>query len=180
MGLDARLEFQRPFLYAFINYGISSVEYNAMQETLPIWFGSPEVRYRPPHDRRHQLNALASFSVKGFDVSVRWNLGSGLPYSQIRGFDGFVLLDGPVDVSQDPGQARVIYDRPYEGVLPAYHRLDISVDRVFQYRDDSCVTVQAGLINAYNHSNLFSLDIFTLRRNNQLPLIPTAGIKFEF
>ncbi len=179
-GLDLRAEIQRPRLYAFVNYGLSTVEYNAMQETLPIWFGSNEVRYRPPHDRRHQLNALASMALGRFDISLRWNIGSGLPYSQIRGFDGFVLMNGPTDVSSDPGQARVIYDQPYGGVLPPYHRLDISVERVFQYRDDSFVTLQAGLINAYNQSNVFALDIFTLRRSDQLPLIPTAGIKFEF
>ena len=151
-----------------------------MQETLPVWFGSDEVRYRPPHDRRHQINVLLSTTLAGFDISARWNLGSGLPYSQIRGFDGFVLMDGPTDVSQDPGMARVIYDRPYSGLLPSYHRLDVSIDRVFQYGADSFITLQAGLVNAYDQANLFSLDIFTLRRNYQLPLIPTAGIKFEF
>ncbi len=180
LGLDVRLELQRPRLYAFVNYGLSSVEYNAMQESLPIWFGTDEVRYRPPHDRRHQLNALASFALRKIDISVRWNVGSGLPYSQIRGFDGFVLMDGPKDVRRAPGQARVIYDRPYRGVLPTYHRLDVSVERVFQYRDDSFVTLQAGVVNAYDQANVFALDIFTLRRSDQLPLIPTAGIKFEF
>ena len=179
-GVDLRVEVQRPRFYAFVNYGLSSVEYNAMQEQLPIWFGSNEVRYRPPHDRRHQLNALASIGLGKFDISVRWNLGSGLPYSQIRGFDGFVLMDGPTDVRREPGQARVIYDKPYGGVLPSYHRLDISIERVFQYRDDSFVTVQGGVINAYDQANVFALDIFTLRRSDQLPLIPTLGIKFEF
>ena len=180
MGLDLRLELRQGNFYGFINYGLSSVEYYAMQETLPVWYDTDEVRYRPPHDRRHQFNMLVSTSLRGFDISVRWNVGSGLPYSQIRGFDGFVLLDGPTDVSTEPGAARVIYDRPYNGILPSYHRLDISVDRVFQYGDDSFITVQAGVINTYDKANLFSLDIFTLRRNYQLPFIPTAGIKFEF
>ncbi|MCY4672841.1 MAG: TonB-dependent receptor [Bacteroidetes bacterium] len=180
MGLDLRMEVRGTNFYGFVNYGLSSVEYNAMQESLPIWFGSNEIRYRPPHDRRHQVNVLASFTWRKFDISARWNFGSGLPYSQVRGFDGFVLLDGPTDVSTEPGVARVIYDRPYEGVLPNYHRLDLSVDRVFQYRDDSFITIQAGVINVYNKSNLFSLDVFTAERNNQLPIIPTAGIKFEF
>ncbi|MYG44013.1 MAG: TonB-dependent receptor [Rhodothermaceae bacterium] len=180
MGIDLRMELRKTNFYGFVNYGLSSVEYNAMQETLPVWFGSNEVRYRPPHDRRHQINALLSFTWKKFDFSARWNFGSGLPYSQIRGFDGFILMDGPVDVAGDLGAARVIYDRPYEGLLPSYHRLDLSIDRVFQYRDDSFVTAQVGVINVYNKSNLFSLDVFTAERNNQLPIIPTAGIKFEF
>ena len=180
LGLDLRLEIQRPSFYGFINYGLSSVEYEAMQESLAIWFGEETVNFRPPHDRRHQLNALMRFSLRGFDLSARWNFGSGLPYNQIRGFDGFILLDSPVDVSEESGQSRVIYDRPFGGVLPSYHRLDVSVERVFQFRDDSFVTLQAGVINAYDHDNLFSLDLFTLRRSDQLPLIPTAGIKFEF
>ena len=179
-GADFRMEFRQPNFYGFLNYGLASVEYSAMQESLPVWIGSSELQFRPPHDRRHQVNALARFTIAEINISLRWNLGSGLPYSQIRGFDGFVLLDGPVDVYREPGLARVIYDRPYEGVLPAYHRLDISMSRVFQYRDDSFVTLQAGVINAYNRSNLFSLDTFTLERNDQLPIIPTAGIKFEF
>ena len=180
LGLTIRMEIQRRAFYGFLNYGLSSVEYNAMQETLPVWFGASEVRFRPPHDRRHQVNALARFTLRGFDMSLRWNLGSGLPYSQIRGFDGFVLMDGPVDVSREAGQPRVIYDPPFEGILPAYHRLDFSVSREFQYRDDSFVTLQASVINAYNRANLFSLDTFSLHRNDQLPFIPTAGIKFEF
>ena len=150
------------------------------RKPFPCGSAPNEVRYRPPHDRRHQLNALVNVGVGKFDISVRWNIGSGLPYSQIRGFDGFVLMDGPTDVRQESGQSRVIYDRPYRGVLPAYHRLDISIERVFQYGDDSYITAQAGVINAYDQTNVFSLDIFTLRRTNQLPIIPTAGIKFEF
>jgi hypothetical protein len=179
-GLDLRLEIQRPAFYAFLNYGLSSVEYEAMQESLLIWFGEETLTFRPPHDRRHQLNALVRASVFGFDVSARWNFGSGLPYNQVRGFDGFVLLDGPVDVSEEPGQARVIYDRPYGGTLPSYQRLDVSVERVFQHGRNSFVTVQAGVINIYDRANLFALDLFTLRRTDQLPLVPTAGIKFEF
>ncbi|MCY4226017.1 MAG: TonB-dependent receptor [Bacteroidetes bacterium] len=180
MGADLRLELRRRDFYGFINYGLSSVEYKAMQESIPIWFDSNELAYSPPHDRRHQINVLVSFTWKQFDYSARWNFGSGLPYSQIRGFDGFILLDGAVDVTKDPGTSRIIYDRPYNGVLPHYHRLDISIDRVFQYGDDSFITIQAGVINIYNQSNLFSLDTFTAERNDQLPLIPTAGLKFEF
>jgi len=180
LGVDLRLELRRTDFYGFINYGLSSVEYRAMQESIPVWFNSNELRYRPPHDRRHQVNALINFTWKKFDFSARWNFGSGLPYNQVRGFDGFILMDRPVDVTADPGVLRIIYDRPYKGILPNYHRLDLSVDRVFQYGDDSFITIQAGVINVYDQINLFSLDIFTAERNDQLPIIPTAGIKFEF
>jgi hypothetical protein len=31
----------------------------------------------------------------------------------------------------------------------------------------------------YNRTNLFALDVFTLRRTDQLPIVPTAGIEVE-
>ena len=178
-GLDLRLEIRRPRYYAFLNYGLSDVSYDAMQESLLIWFGSESLTFRPPHDRRHQVNALFSTSLAGFDLSVRWNFGSGLPYNQVRAFDGFVLLDGLVDVSDRLAEARVIYDRPYGGILPTYHRLDASISRQFVWVGGSLVTVQASVLNAYDRANLFAFDIFTLRRIDQLPFIPTLGIKME-
>ena len=179
VGMDARLEIQRPSFYAFVNYGLASVEYEAMQEDLLIWFGDETITFRPPHDRRHQVNALITTSVFGFDVSARWNFGSGLPYNQVRGFDGFILLDGPVDVAEERGDSRVIYDRPFGGELPGYHRLDVSVERVF-VSGKTIITLQGGAINVYDRANLFSLDLFTLRRTDQLPLTPTVGLKVSF
>lgn len=180
MGLDLRLEVQRERFYGFLNYGLSSVEYTALQENLQYIYGSARFTFRPPHDRRHQVNAMARVRVRKMDLSFRWNYGSGLPFSQVRGFDGFILLDGPVDVEAERGISRVIYDRPFAGLLPAYHRLDVNLERVFQYKDDSFVTLQGGIINVYNQTNLFALDVFTLRRNNQLPFVPTLGVKFDF
>ena len=179
-GVDLRLEVRRPRVYGFVTYGLASVRYEAMQEALAIWFGTATLDFRPPHDRRHQVNALVSTTFRKIDLSARWQYGSGLPYNQVRAFDGFVLMDGPVDVRAEPGTPRVIYDRPFGGTLPAYHRLDLSAARTFTYGDDSYITLQAGLINTYDRANLFALDLFTLRRTDQLPVIPTAGIKFEF
>ncbi len=178
-GLDLRLEFNRSPMYGYLSYGLSSVRYNARQESLPLWFGTDALNFRPPHDRRHQFNALLSTHFKGFDISARWLFGSGLPYNRAFGFDGFVLLDSPVDVFEESGSRRVVYERPYNGVLPTYHRLDLSVERVFDL-DTITLTTQASLINAYDRRNLFYLDVFTLNRVDQLPFIPSLGIKVEF
>ena len=178
-GLDFRAEIRRPQFYVFLNYGLSSVEYFAQQASLQLWYGSESIRFRPPHDRRHQINIVASTSVFDFDISTRWNFGSGLPFSEVVGFDGFVLLDGVQDLFNVNDSRRVIYDRPFGGVLPTYHRLDISVDRTFTW-DSISLTAQAGVINVYNRRNVLSFDIFTLRRSDQLPIIPTVGLKVEF
>ncbi|MEZ4703513.1 MAG: TonB-dependent receptor, partial [Rhodothermales bacterium] len=95
------------------------------------------------------------------------------------GFDGFLLMNGIQDIFNTVDSRRIIYDRPFEGILPAYHRLDISVERTFTWEHTSLV-LQAGAINVYNRRNLLSLDIFTLRRTDQLPFVPTVGVKASF
>ena len=178
-GIDLRVELRGASFYGYVTYGLSSVQYDARQESLALWFGDAEIAFRPPHDRRHQLNALLSAELGAFSLSMRWNLGSGLPYNQVRGFDNFILMNGDVDLLEVNGTPRVIYDRPYGGVLPAYHRLDISIDRTFPFKGGS-FAVQAGIINVYDRANLFALDLFTLEQTMQLPFIPTLGLKFEF
>ena len=179
LGLDLRLEIQHPRFYGSINYGLASVKYEAMQPELEVWFGTPSYSFRPAHDRRHQLNVLVSAEVATMVTSVLWQFGSGRPYSRALGYDGFLLLDGRVDVFTEPGERRVIYDRPFNGVLPAYHRLDVSVEKSFRL-GNSEITAQLSLINAYDRSNIFYLDIFTLQRADQLPLIPSLGLKASF
>ena len=177
-GFDLRVEVRRPRFYGFVNYGLSSTRYEIDPE-------SPAVRnpgrFRPPHDRRHQINVLGKVTAYGFDVSARWQFGSGLPFTPVEGFDGFVLMDGPVDVKNVRGFPRVIYESiPYRGVLPTYHRLDITVERVFDMPLGVETTVQAGIMNAYDRANLFSLDLLTARRTDQLPIVPIVGLKVAF
>ena len=64
-------------------------------------------------------------------------------------------------------------------MTPPYHRLDISADRTFPFKGGG-LTVQAGVINVYNRTNLFALDLFTLERTDQLPIIPNVGLKLDF
>ena len=177
-GLDLRLEVKRSRFYGYINYGLSSVEYEAKQAALALWYGSERLKFRPPHDRRHQLNIVANSKLGEFDVSVRWNFGSGRPFNRVFGFDGFVLLNGVQDLFTVADDQRVIYERPFQGTLPTYHRLDVSVERRFDFNRFT-LTMQAGAINLYDRRNLFALDLFTTERSNQLPFVPTLGIKIE-
>jgi len=180
LGMDARLEISTDHVYGFVNYGYTEVQYDARQSAIQFWFGSSELRFSPPHDRRHQVNALGSIQYFGFAFSVHWQFGSGLPFSQSLGFDEFVLLDGPTDVLEEGGTTRVLYERPYNGRLPTYHRLDVSLDRRFELSRTAALTLLASATNAYDRTNLFYVDLFTLRRLDQLPLIPSFGVKIEF
>ena len=66
-------------------------------------------RYNPPHDRRHQLNALLSVEFFKINASVRWQYGSGLPYTRTAGFDDLIPLNTLYDVRTEPGVLRVLY-----------------------------------------------------------------------
>lgn len=178
VGVDLRAELRTEPLYLAVNYGLGSVEYEAKQRQLAAWYGAERLPYRPAHDRRHQLNVIASTHVRGFGVNVRWQFGSGLPYNRVYGFDGFVLMDGVKDAFDEGGQPRVFYERPFNGVLPTYHRLDLSVDRSFEVGVWT-LTVQGSIINVYDRSNLFYLDIFTGEEVRQLPILPSLGLKLE-
>ncbi len=178
VGADVRAEVRTPKLYAYITYGLSSTRYKAEQAELILWYGTETLDFRPPHDRRHQVNALASTRVGGFDLSVRWEFGSGLPFSRALGFDGFAMVNDIVPAYEFPGFRRVIYERPFRGVLPTYHRMDLSASRSFTTRQ-ARFTIQGSLINLYDRSNIFYLDVFTLRRVDQLPVIPSLSLKVE-
>ena len=180
-GFDLRMELGSTEAFqTTISWGRSEVEYQTTARALQLLTGDDEVAYAPPHDRKDQLNVMTNVKVKGFNFSVRWQFGSGLPFNESLGFDRFVLMDTLVTVTEIPGDERVLYGRPYTGRLPTYHRLDVSLDREFRVGPTTFLTVQTGLLNAYDRRNLFYLDLFTLRRVDQLPLIPTVGLKLEY
>lgn len=182
-GVDVRLEVDRGPLYGYVTYGLSDVDYQARQESIPLWFGSSSVAFNPPHDRNHQLNLLGRLEIAGFKLSVLWQYGSGLPFSRAAGFDDYILISDTfedVDVRIEPGQERVIYGQPYDARLPDYHRLDLSIERRFEVGSRVSATVQAGVINALDRHNLFYLDLFTLARVDQLPRFPSFGVKLDF
>lgn len=178
-GIDLRVDVRRGAFRGSLAYSLASVRYTAMQEQLPVWFDTAELDYRPTHDRRHQVDALASVTLAGFEFSVRWQFGSGIPYSRARGFDRYIFLDGGVDVFETPAIDRVIYERPFNATLPTYHRLDLAVERPFDL-GPAKLTLHAGLINAYDRANVFYYDAFTLRRVDQLPLLPSFGLNLAY
>ena len=178
-GFDFRAELRKPRFYAAVNYGLSNTRYSAEQFQLELWYGEERLRYRPPHDRRHQINVIAHWELWGMDMNAKWEFGSGLPFSRALGFDAFILVDDLVDVRDIPGAQRVIYERPFNGELPAYHRLDASVSKSWSTKHAK-LTLQGSVINIYDRRNLFYLDIFTLQRVDQLPIVPTLGLQVAF
>jgi hypothetical protein len=185
-GFDVRLEVNRQRFYGQIGYTLSEVEYrwvdpgrSSIQGVETIGAGDRPA-FNPPHDRPHQLNTTVQYSLGQTSLTARWQYGSGLPFTQIRGFHQALSVDpqNPEGLLGDPGITTVARGPAYGARLPAYHRLDISVDHKF-VRRRSVTTLQAGLINAYDRANIFQYNFFSGERVNQLPLVPSVGLSVE-
>ncbi|MEX2601814.1 MAG: TonB-dependent receptor [Balneolaceae bacterium] len=178
-GGDLRLEVNRNNFYGFVGYGFTHTTYNSSQVHFPAWFGEESRSYHPPHDRRHQFNSMASYRAGNYTASVRWQLGSGLPFSQPMGFDEMLRFREKLPiVKYEYGVPRVILEELYQGRMTTYHRLDVSLERSFSIGNGS-LDLQVGAINTYDQANMFYYDVYTHRRVDQLPFAPYFSLKYE-
>jgi len=180
-GADFRLEFQHGPFYAFLGYGYSNTQYTTTQDLFKKWFGETTERYHPSFDRRHQVNAQFNMKLGSFTIGLRWEYGSGLPYTAPDGFDEVLRFSEQlphVDRKDGFGTSRVLLGKLYQERMPAFHRLDISVKRSFDLRFGQ-LQMQAGAINTYDRSNLFYYNVYTQRRLNQLPIAPYISMKIK-
>lgn len=179
-GLETRLELDRHPLYVFLGHDWSEVVYESAVDDLGAWIGGNVFRFHPAHDRRHQFNVLASYQLAGVTGSVRWEASTGNPFTRIRGFDLALNQIPDEDPREHPGTARVLYDRPYDGRLPAYQRLDVSLERGFRLSERSFMNLKVGTVNTLNWSNIFYFDVRTIQRVDQMPLFPYLSMAVEF
>jgi hypothetical protein len=132
--------------------------------------------YNPSHDLRHQLNVIASYDIAGFTANASWRFNSGRPYTRLFALD-FALEDLPdQDVVEDRGTAKSLYSEPFDGRLPSFHRLDVSVSRTFDLSARLSLETEVGAINAYDIRNVFYFDINTFEQVDQTPLLPYASV----
>jgi hypothetical protein len=179
-GVDVRMEYQNETFYGLISYGYTNTEYSATQENFGVWFGESVVSYNPAHDRRHQINALVSKTINKITYGLRWQYGSGIPFTRPIGFDEIIWFDdGLPDVTSESGTSRVLIDRPFTGRFPSYHSLDLSIERIFDLGPKNLLLGKIGAINMYDRSNIFYYDLYTQQRVDQLPFTIYASIKLE-
>lgn len=178
-GGSVRLEAEGGPFYGFVNYGYSNTRYAAENTMYELWYGRDRLDFRPPHDQRHQVNAVVELSGWGFTLNARWTAATGRPFSRPVGFDGYVFMENFESQFESDSERRVIYEEPFNAVLPMYHRLDVSVERDFQLGRRADLTVQASVINAYDRANVFYLDLYTQERRDQLPFVPSLGLELS-
>ncbi|NGP87283.1 TonB-dependent receptor [Fodinibius halophilus] len=175
-GADIQLELNTYPFYFSLGYGLAEVTYKMPKSSLPTWFEGSEFTYNPSHDLRHQLNIIASYKVAGFTANLNWRFSSGSPYTRLFAFD--LKLDNLPDdgVLTNRGTAKSLYSKPFDGKLPSFHRLDISLSRNFELTPNFALKAEAGAINAYNMRNVFYYDVNTLSQVDQTPLLPYISV----
>lgn len=141
--------------------------------------------YYPHYDRRHSLNLVLNFPavLLGYDFSLRWTLGTGLPYAGIAGFY-YRIIERPGGPAER--QLELIYSDRDAFRYPAYHRLDVSLSRTGRLgRIEASVFLD--IINLYNARNVLlyyweaAADGKPVRHQvTMLPVLPTLGIRMKF
>ncbi len=130
----------------------------------PVSFAkTPSIQYLPSlEDQRNSLNAFASYRLTpSINLSGKLLYGSGFPV--------FVAATtGPPVVQR----------------LPAYARVDFRVDKSWAFSRWK-MTLYAEVLNVTNHDNLISTGQLSggaqgVATERALPILPTAGLVFEF
>lgn len=173
-GADFSLKYDDGRLYVWTIYSLGKVIREGEKQT-----------YSPHYDRRHNVNVLINYQMgqsRDFEVSVRWNYGSGFPYSPTASMVEMLDFSNGINsdfISQN-GTLTTIYGDLNSERLPNYHRLDISAKKRFDIGKRSILEINLSVTNVYNRNNLFYWNRITSQRVDQLPIIPSLGITYTF
>jgi hypothetical protein len=122
-----------------------------------------------------------------WEFNLRWNLGTGFPFTPIRGYfqnQPFVTPVGGADLSYDyareNGQLGILYGDLNSARLPIYHRLDATLKRVWKSGKHNRFEAALAATNVYNRGNIFYYDAVKRKRVNQLPFMPTLMLSYAF
>ncbi|RED48964.1 TonB-dependent receptor domain-containing protein [Seonamhaeicola aphaedonensis] len=97
-------------------------------------------------DITHQLTWSHTYEWNHFNVSLGWNIRTGIPYTKATGI---------IDTPDGP---QIEYDEVNGARLPDYHRLDLSTTYTFNVsnKDNWKGKIGFSILNIYNKSNLLS------------------------
>ncbi len=175
-GIDFSAKYETPSWYFWATYSYGFVNRFDGEQEYPTIF-----------DRRHNANFLATYtfgSRKDFMLSLRWNLGSGFPFTKTQAFYNNTSFNDGIGtdyLTANPDNVGIIFsDERNGGRLPYYHRLDLSAQKTFHISENMNVETVFSVSNAYDRENIFYFDRVRYDRVNQLPIIPSLGIRFNF
>ncbi len=178
-GADLAVKYELNKVYLWTVYSLGYVSKSFEDEAGDLY------TYRPHYDRRHNVNVILSYTTglkKQWELSARWNFGSGFPFTQVQGNYEYLSFTQGInyDYTTANGQLGTVYADLNEGQLPAYHRLDFDAKRRFYFSENSELELSLSLTNIYNRKNVFYVDQITNEVLRQLPLMPSLGLVFTF
>ena len=173
-GFDVSFCYDIDWLYLWATYSLGWVKRTDEIQT-----------YTPHYDRRHTINFLGTVRLgesHEWEISGRWSFGSGFPYTQTQGMYESINFDQGIstDYTLTNGDYGIAYGELYGGRLPNYHRFDLSAKRRFSIGKRSILDVNFSVTNVYNRNNIFYFDRLTYTRVDQLPILWSTGISFNF
>ncbi len=173
-GVDILVKYKGKKLYVWTVYSLAKITRNDGQNT-----------YSPHFDRKHNINFVASYKFgknESWKADIRWNLGSGFPFTQTQGFyENLTFSEGiNTDYTIVNGELGIQYDELNQGRLPYYHRLDASVSKKLKLGNKINIDITASVTNAYNRENIFYFNRVKYERVNQLPIMPSFGASITF
>ena len=173
-GIDALIKYKGKQLYIWAVYSLGKITRTHIENT-----------YYPHFDRRHNINFVTSYKFgknRNWKTDLRWNLGSGFPFTQTQGFyENLTFSDGiNTNYTSTNGNLGIQYAELNEGRLPYYHRLDASISKKIKLNNQVKMHITASLTNSYNRENIFYFNRVKYERVNQLPIMPSIGIKIKF
>jgi hypothetical protein len=148
--------------------------------------------YQPHFDRRHNINIVINQSFgknKSWSTGVRWNYGSGFPFTKTQGFyelADFNTFGSFTDYRTDNGDLGIFYDELNRGRLPQYHRLDASLTKEIKIKkrktegEFNKMEVVLSITNVYDRNNIFYFDRVRYERIDQLPILPAISMNYAF
>lgn len=177
-GLDISIKYDSHKWYLWGAYSLGYVTKDYQNADGEI------VTYRTHYDRRHNVNLLATYTAGAknqWEMSARWNFGTGFPFTMVSGFYEELPYDNiDFDPYTEGGNLGILYDDLNTGQLPTYHRLDIDIKRKFYFSEDVLLEANFGITNVYNRKNIFYIDIVSAEKIYQLPLMPSLGLTLSF
>jgi carboxypeptidase family protein len=146
------------------------------------------ITWAPGHDRRHDVDAFATWRMAKYRLGAHFGFATGTPYTPSVGQIVRRVYD-PARDSWGTGDPRLLLEQlgaaHNSARFPPTHRLDLEVSREMLYRG-ATLTPYLSVVNAYNAPNVFvyrydySTDRPTRRAISQFPILPSAGVRIAF
>lgn len=179
-GLDFTAKYERKRFYF---WGVYSLTFNKRYTGNTA--SGDVYEYAPIYDRRHNVNLVGTYTFgkkRNLDLSIRWNFGSGFPFTPTQGYYPQVDFGSNFNYDYTTANANLGYvPGDYNSRrLPDYHRMDISLKWMYEISERTKLEVNVGATNVYNRENIFYYDRVKNKRVNQLPILPNINISFKF